>query len=96
MKAGLAFIAISLVSLMLGLFPFMRSTHPWRIASTGIRRGQPETGSPWARSSRWPKRPMGICGSAPNSVCSASMDFTLSPGNHRRGRNFPKRLTLCS
>ena len=38
-------------------------------------------GSPWAPSSRWPRRPTGISGSARNSAYFASMAFALSPGN---------------
>ena len=43
-----------------------------------IPRGPSGTGTRWAPSSRWPRRPMGICGWAANSASFASTVFALS------------------
>ena len=97
MKTALALITIGILSLLLGsLVPFWRWTHRWISASTRTLRGPRGTGSPWAPSSRWPKRPMDIFGSAANSACFASMAFTLSLGNHPPGSNSPISHMLCS
>ena len=96
MRAARALITIAILSLLLGFYPALALDRSLDVSQYGHTAWTARDGFAVGAIFAMAQRPMGICGSAPNSVCSASMDFTLSPGNHRRGSNFPTRLTPCS